>query len=82
MTIHNNGGSWGRGLKYLAIDDKPRDPDPKSIMEYFLKLDEKELMAQLNDETTIGTLTQEVAYKILAGYVKKKETFNAYEDDK
>jgi hypothetical protein len=81
MTILNNGGSWGRGLKYLAIDDKPRDPDPKSIMEYFLKLDEEECFLQLCQETAAGTLTQEVADRILGGYVKKKETYNAYEED-
>ena len=81
MTIHNNGGSWGRGLKYLAIDDKPRDPDPKSIMEYFLKLDEEECFLQLCQETSAGTLTHKRAYEIFTGYYAKKETHNAYEED-
>ena len=75
MTILTN-GNWANGCTHTIIDDQPYKPDCKSIMQFFLQLDEDALVEALLLETESGTLTQDEADRIMFGYCK--QTFNAY----
>ena len=78
MTILTDGGSWAAGCVHTVVDDGPRQPSPEQIMAWFLKLSETTIISVLARETADGTLTQKQADRILTGYCKKKQTYNAY----